>query len=282
MRFVLRCCISAMASAVKTIWKILLVIVIINCTVAVAAIFIAEDVPVLMIIFKYLLVPLLQGLFCGFLVIAIMLIPKYSVYKIRNEKGFCLEYFYAYEYKFIKGKGLNKANYIEFAEIYQQLGDYKSALAVLNSLNVPESDIALRISYLFVYMNTAIAMGDSALADDIWRQNQQFIGQRKMKFIHKRSYEGLDLMTATADCLAGRYERALQTCRVLIETGDSDYTVNFYILLVYIYKMMKNENMSAIAAESAKAKIDKSNPIFETTKLELYRDLEKAMKGELP
>lgn len=282
MGFILRYVMSVMTAAVKTIWKILLAITIINCIVAAAVVLADKDSHVLVIYLKFMIIPLLQGFILGAAAIAITLIPKYSVYKIRDEKGFCLEYFYAYEYKFIKGKSKNNADYIEFAEIYQQLGDYKSALAVLDSLKIPESDISLRISFIFVYMNTAIAMGNSALADDIWRKNQQFISERKKKFIYKRSYEGLDLMTATADCLAGRYERALQTCNVLIETGDSDYTASFYILLVYLYKMLNNENMYRIAVENAKSKIDRSRPVFESIKSELYRDLEKAMKGELP
>ena len=54
---------------------------------------------------------------------------------IRYQKGFCLDYFYAYENKFIKGKPVQTGKYIKYAEIYRKLGDYKSAISVLNSIN---------------------------------------------------------------------------------------------------------------------------------------------------
>lgn len=212
----------------------------------------------------------------------ILTITSYDVYKVRNEKGFCLEYFYVFKDKFIIGKPKDTGRYIEFAEIYQQMGDYKSAINILNEIIVPESNVLQRISYLFVYINTALGMKDSALADDIWRKNQAFINSKMNRFIFRASYTGLDLLLASIDALNGRYERALFTCERNIKSVFKNYRSGFLSLRVYIYKKLGNEAGFALALSEAELYLKKYNPIFDSTRAEDRRELERAKRGEFP
>ena len=212
----------------------------------------------------------------------ILTITSYDVYKVRNEKGFCLEYFYVFKDKFILGKAKDIGRYIEFAEIYQQMGDYKSAINILNEIIVPESNVLQRISYLFVYINTALGMKDSALADDIWRKNQAFINSKMNRFIFRASYTGLDLLLASIDALNGRYERALFTCERNIKSVFKNYRSGFLSLRVYIYKKLGNEAGFALALSEAELYLKKYNPIFDSTRAEDRRELERAKRGEFP
>ena len=153
---------------------------------------------------------------------------------------------------------------------------------MLNTLKIPETDVPSRLAYIFVYMNTALYMGNSALADDIWRHNHKFINSKALRFFYGGSFQGLDLMTATADCLAGRFERALGICNYAIDKWRGEYTVAFYTLRVYIYKKLGDENRFMLSLAEAQAEVQKSNPIFESDKLLQVRELEKAARGELP
>lgn len=211
----------------------------------------------------------------------IIVAERYDVYKIRNEKGFCLDYFYAFKDKYIQGKPVVVGNYIEFAEIYQQMGDYKSAFAILNSLNIPEADYINRSRYIFVYLNTAIGTGDSALADDVWRQNQRFMRSWGVRFMQKNLFVGIDLLTAKIDCLAGRYSLALEMCEKMLQKGKG-CEEDFSVLRVYIYKKLGLEAQYTLALAEAQLALAKSDPVFDSTRAEQQRDLLKAMNGELP
>lgn len=231
---------------------------------------------------RLILSPVLIAFVFTGLTCMVLTISGYDVYKIRNEKGFCLEYFHAFNAKFILGKPKEAGRYIEFAEIYQQMGDYKSAISILNGITVPESNVLQRLSYLFVYMNTALGMKDSALADDIWRKNQQFLNSKMNRFIFKTGYMGIDLILASVDALNGRYERALFTCERNIRSVFKSYRSGFLTLRVYIYKKLGNEAGYALALSEAEAYLRKYRPIYDSMRDDDRRELERAMKGEFP
>ena len=98
-----------------------------------------------------------------------------KVYGILDKKGFCPEYLSALEKTFIIGKPVNNGMHISYALAHMELKNYETALEILNRLSVPESDINQRASYIFTYMMLAVKMDNSAMADDVWRCNQNFI-----------------------------------------------------------------------------------------------------------
>lgn len=206
---------------------------------------------------------------------------EYIVYK----KGFCLEYFYAYENKFIKGKQPSNGRYIKYAEIYRKLGDYKSAIAVLNTLSVGEDSISDRSSYLFVYMLSAVQMGDKETADDIWRRNQDFINKLETT-PYSETYTMLNLVLAYVDCASERYDHALNIVRTVLNSKKmkkwGNYKADFLALKIFLLKKLNRESeINAAVMEFNKCAAE-WKPLYESERTELRESVEKAIRGELP
>ncbi len=206
---------------------------------------------------------------------------EYIVY----EKGFCLEYFYAYENKFIKGKPVNAGRYIKFAEIYRKLGDYKSAIAVLNGIYVSEDSISDRSSYLFVYMLSAVQMGDKELADDIWRRNQGFINKLE-NTPYSETYTMLNLVLAYVDCASERYAHALNIVRTVLNSRKmkkwGNYKADFLVLKIFLLKKLNREGEINAAVTEFNECAAEWQPLYESERKELRDSVERAMRGELP
>lgn len=206
---------------------------------------------------------------------------EYIVY----QKGFCLEYFYAYENKFIKGKQPTPGRYIKFAEIYRKLGDYKSAIAVLNSISVSEDNIGDRSSYLFVYMLSAVQMGNKELADDIWRRNQGFINKLETSH-YSETHSMLNIALVYTDCISERYAHALNIVRNVLNGKKmkkwGSYKADYLVLKIYLLKKLGRENdMNAAVMEFNKCAAE-WKPLYESERKELRENVEKAVRGELP
>lgn len=206
---------------------------------------------------------------------------EYIVY----EKGFCLDYFYAYENKFIKGKPVNVGRYIKYAEIYRKLGDYKSAIAVLNGLSVSEDSISDRSSYLFVYMLSAVQMGNKELADDIWRRNQRFIDKLETS-VYSETYTMLNLVLAYVDCASERYGHALNIVRTVLHSKKmkkwGSYKADYLVLKIYLLKKLGREGEINSAVMEFNECAAKWKPLYESERKELRESVERAMCGELP
>ncbi len=206
---------------------------------------------------------------------------EYIVY----EKGFCLDYFYAYENKFIKDKPVNVSRYIKYAEIYRKLGDYKSAIAVLNSLSVSEDSISDRSSYLFVYMMSAVQMGDKEMADDIWRRNQGFINKLETS-VFSETYTMLNLVLAYVDCASERYAHALNIVRTVLNSKKmkkwGSYKADFLTLKIFLLKKLNRESEINAAVMEFNECAAKWKPLYESERKELRESVEKAIRGELP
>ncbi len=203
--------------------------------------------------------------------------------KLLSEKGFCLEYFNAFYEKRIKNKPVNNLDHILFAEIYSKIGDYNGALNVLNSLRVPDDPKLNRCFYINLYISIAVKKGDSALADDVWRRNQEFINKNiNVEYCAPT----LKLAIVYADCAAGRYERALNTCINFINSREArtfdNISIDFYVLRIYTLKKLGREAEVNEAVIEFNEKAKKWNPLFESARAELRRDVERAVRGELP
>ncbi len=204
---------------------------------------------------------------------------------ILYQKGFCLEYFYAYENKFIKGKPVSVGRYIKFAEIYRKLGDYKSAIAVLNGLSVSEDNISDRSSYLFVYMLSAVQMGNKELADDIWQRNQGFINKLE-NAPYSETYTMLNLALAYVDCASERYGHALNIVRTVLHSRKmkkwGSYKADYLALKIYLLKKLGKESEMNSAVMEFNECAAKWKPLYESERNELRDNVERAVRGELP
>lgn len=205
---------------------------------------------------------------------------------VRYKSGFSLDYFYAFENKYIKGKPVNNDKYIRYAEIYRQLGDYKSAIAVLNTIRVDENVIGERSNYLFVYMMSAIQSGDIAMADDIWRRNQSFINRLEHEVAYVETLTMINLTLAYADAAAGRYSHALNIVRTVLNGKKikkwPHYKGDYLALKIYLLKKLGKENEINSAVMDFNKFTAKWNPFFEHERNDLRESVEKAVRGEFP
>ena len=219
--------------------------------------------------------------------IAIQTAFRYGDYKALNEYGFSSEYLNYYYNRYIHNKPKNDYHCIIYAESFMKIGDYDSAIKTLNTLVIPESKAVLRTMYLYVYLMTALKMNDSALADDIWRTNQAFLN--RMMNNRKSLYNKfLYLAVISADCAAGRYERALDTVnRYLSGELDKHYKdieIDFTNLKVYILKKLGRTDEMEIIANQSLALIAKKRPLlaYDWQESKLYDELNNAKNGILP
>ena len=205
----------------------------------------------------------------------------YKVEKIHNEKGFCTEYFYAYEKAYIRSKVRNQSNLIVFAEIYMRLGDCDSALDILESISLNELTSTQRAGHIFVHIMTAIKMKNIAAADKIWLENERFINENINK-PHMGGYTNLLYYAMVlTDCAAGRYERALKTCDGLLKGGYSN-AGDYLVLRTYLLKKLGQEDEINGAIADFNKFFEDWKPVYQSMKKMLCDDFEKALKGELP
>ncbi len=242
-------------------------------------------------VFLNTITPLIIGsiaLYGFFAIITLLLIQhKRKYYEIVDEKGYCMEAFNYYQQNYILGKPVNENDYIGFAELYQKMGDYDSAIKVLNSIKVSESNKSIRAIYLFEYMTIAIAKNDAALADDIWRLNSNFINSVISDPKSGPSTNALYLVMIYADCVAGRYDRAFQICRDFLNSKHirkyKTYKENFLVLKIYLLKKLGREaEINPAVIEFNNYVANEWKPLLEVTRTELRNDVEKAIRGELP
>lgn len=218
---------------------------------------------------------------------AIQTALRYKDYKALNEYGFSSEYLNYYYNRYILGKPKDDFHYIIYAEGFMKNGDCKSAIDTLNTLVIPESKTGLRTMYLYVYLMTALKMNDSALADDIWRTNQAFLC-RMMNDSKNEYNKFLYLAVISADCAAGRYERALDTVnRYLSGQLDKYYKeieIDFTNLKVYILNKLGRTDEMEITANQSMALIAKKSPKlpYDWQENRLHEELDMAKKGILP
>ncbi len=223
-----------------------------------------------------------------FAIITLLLIQhKCKYYEIVDEKGYCMEAFNYYQQTYILGKPVNENDYIEFAELYQKMGDYDSAIKVLNSIKVPESNKSVRAIYLFEYMTIAVLKNDAALADDIWRLNSNFINSVISDPKSGPSTNALYLVMIYVDCIAGRYDRAFQICSDFLNSKHirkhKTYKENFLVMKIYLLKKLGREaEINSAVAQFNNYVAKEWKPLLEIGRTELRNDVEKAIRGELP
>ena len=208
-------------------------------------------------------------------------------YGIINKKGYCNESLNYLLQNHIQNKPVSEILYIDLAEHYRRFGDYNSAINVLNSIHVPESDIALRASYIFALIRTAANKNDTILADNIWKSNQRFIDYVISENKHGENINVLHLAMIYADSIAGRYERAFKICDSFLKSEHmkklSGFKEGFLVMKVFLLKKLEKEaEMNAAIMEFNNYVSKKWKPHFESSRAYIRLNSEKAIRGEMP
>ena len=229
------------------------------------------------VIFAYLL----------FAVLCFIEAYKHSkVYGILDKKGFCPEYLSAFEKAFIIGKPVDNSLHISYALAQMELKNYETAMEILNRLSVPESNINQRALYIFTYMILAVRMDNSAMADDVWRCNQNFINANINNPVLDMHGNQLYLAMVYADCAAKRYERALKTCGDVLAVYPESVTdggrLDFLVMKIYSLKQLGMDNEAQSTLQEFYSEIRYWKPSFEYLYNGLIQSAEKAIRGEIP
>ncbi len=219
-------------------------------------------------------------LFIYALLMLMVFCPEYELHKIMDEKGFSEEYLRAFEKKRLIGKNQTVLNRILYAEIFLKLKNPKAAIDILNELTVPESNANERTCYIFIYMMSALKLGDTALADDIWRTNQMFINRQVLNDKTNRSVMLLYVAMTYADCSAGRLDRALATTEKYHKVNKN--CIDMYILKIYVLTKLGRTAEAEAATKETNALINKDIIFYRSSKAIIVDELMMAIKGELP
>lgn len=226
----------------------------------------------------------LLWLLIGSLVVAL---KDFELYKILDEKGFCVEYLKAFEQTKIINKPFLLQNAVAYAEIFERIGQPQTALNYLNSIAVPpNARINERIGYFFIYVMCALKLGNVALAEETWRR---FEGDLKAA---RRSpmYNGISniviLPLLYIDCAAGRVKRAFEQTVTFINSRDYERClssmIDIDIMLLYeLVKLGKTDEAAEWQTELAK-RVEQTNTQFRSQRPKLIEDFNKAARGELP
>lgn len=236
--------------------------------------------------FLLLIVGFVLSFFWTVFAVTITVLINYKQNKMLNDLGFCQEYLEYYEKEVVARNPKDDMVALMYAEIHMKIGDPITAISVLDTRQIPESNIHQRAAYIHLYITCALKKGDSALADDIWRTNQQFLNRNLGKRITAGYNHLLYLTIIYADCTAGRYERALKTLDSFMGSklfrryrsceGD------MRIIRVYLLNKLRRTAEFNSYSQLTAAFLAEYQPLFDSEKVTLQRDFSKAMNGELP
>ena len=134
-------------------------------------------------------------------------------------------------------------------------------------------------------MLSAIPMGDTTMADDIWRINQGFINKLETT-VYDSTYTMLNIALVYADCASGRYDHALNIVRTVLNGRKMKklgyYKAEYLMLKIYLLKKLGREHELNDAVLQFNEYTAKWKPLYENERMELRAGVEKAMRGELP
>ncbi|MGN1119574.1 MAG: hypothetical protein ACI4Q4_04395 [Oscillospiraceae bacterium] len=213
-------------------------------------------------------------------------LKDFSVKKALDEYGFSTEYLAVFEEKMIKGKPFKESTAVQYAEIYSRMGRPEAAISYLNTLNLTTD--ASRLACIYVYMMSALMLGDSALAERLWAQNQDYI---QKAFGNKQNIPMMHIVYLSmiyADCCAGRFERALEQTEKFMSSDDfkryNAAKADFDIIRVYALKMLGRDNEAAALCTTVSQNIENSRNklVYRWQYDKLREDLQKALAGQIP
>lgn len=220
----------------------------------------------------------------GSLVVAL---KDFELYKILDEKGFCMEYLRAFEQTKIINKPYVLLHAIQYAEIFERMGQPQTALNYLNTIAVPpNARINERIGYFHVYVMCALKLGNVALAEEMWRRFEGDLKAARSSPMYN-AISGLAVLPLLyIDCAAGRVERAFEQTVAFINSREYERSlgsmIDIDIMLLYeLVKLGKTEEAAKWHTELAQ-RIQEEKMQFRALKPKLIEDFNKAARRELP
>lgn len=211
---------------------------------------------------------------------------NYKLQKLLNDKGVCSEYIYAYGDTHIKNKPHSDSRCIFYANALSRMGNWQEALDVLESVDTSKLDLTLMTVYLHAYMMTAVSMGNPALADKVWTDNQGFIITNMNKPYFGNNTALMYQAMVFVDCAAGRYERAYETCVNYMKSpmfrADSAVNMDFIDVMIYLLKHFGKEKELSEVLSLWEKRFKKCRFFYDSERNIVLKDREKALNGILP
>lgn len=219
---------------------------------------------------------------------------NYKVYSVLDKYGFSLEYLRTFERERIIGKPFNIAYAVEYAEIFEHIGQPADAIKYLNTLTVPESaNPSVKVSYFYVYVTSALRIGNLNIAEDMWERSMPMIQKVQSNFGYSVSsyllYLALvmiDLYAAKVTGSSERLQRAYdQTVSFMNSANHKRYPIkecSFEIVLLYELKAMGRTDEFNAFLPKVKEKVENFKPLFTGIKNLTVDSFNKAVNGELP
>ncbi len=213
--------------------------------------------------------------------------PTHKYAKMFNDKGYCKETFDYFYQNYIQSEYVNEVSYLDLTEHYRRMGDYDSALNTIALINIPESKLYFRSIYIFLFMKVAVSRNDTVLADKLLDDNQNFIKNVISDENFGERVNLLYLAMIYADCVAGRYEHALEICDSFLAgeqlKKDNVHTEKFLVIKIYLLKKLSRKSETdAAVTELERFAMAEWKPFYDFRRDELRIESEKAIKGELP
>lgn len=216
----------------------------------------------------------------------VITVKDFPVKKALDEYGFSPQYLEVFEEKLIKDKPFKENIAVQYAEIFSRIGRPEAAISYLNTLNLT-TDTA-RLGCIYVYMMSALMLGDSALAERLWTQNQAYLQKAFDNKLNIPMMHIVYLSMIYADCCAGRFERALEQAEKFMSSDDfKRYNAakdDFDIIRVYALKKLGRDNEAAALCASVSQNIEnrRNKLLFRWQYDKLREDLQKALAGQIP
>lgn len=215
----------------------------------------------------------------------------YSLYKILDEKGFCIEYLRAYEQKRITGKPFNIQYALEYAEIFMHIGQPAEAIKYLNTLTIPlNANVLFQSEYFYLYVLCALKIGNLAIAEDLWSRNGDMIAKisASPKLCESGGHLAILAMICT-DCYTARQngdrtrlERAFQQTESFLNSYRIEDNTTFRVMLLYeLRELGFTERYNQLLPE-VRREINASKPLFNCIKNMQHENLDRVEKGGLP
>jgi len=252
--------------------------------------------------FRFSWTRVVAGIVCGLLFLLLFSAVGALVVTLKNYKldstldrlGYCVEYLREFEKERIVNKPFRLQTAVNYASIFSRIGQPADAVKYLDSLTVPaDAQVQEKIYYFFIYVTSALQMGDLALAENKWREFQDIIDNARKSPLYSTNSYMLYLALIYIDCFAGnlnndpsRVQRAYdQTVTYMNTDHYKRYplpTPDFEIVMLLELKYLGRTDEFNALYPRVRQKIDAWDPLLRVQKRVVYEDLEKVCRGELP
>lgn len=219
-----------------------------------------------------------------------------KLYKVLDKYGFSMEYLRVYEQERITNKPFKIQYALEYAEIFMNIGKPDEAIKYLNTLTIPpNANIGFQAEYFFIYVKSALKIGNLAIAEDMWSRSSALISQITANPQNASFGYLVVLPMIYTDCFAARQngdktrlERALKQTEEFINSAVYrtywDNWGGFAFEIIRLYELRElgmTDKYNALLPE-VRSKIENSERLFTCLKTMGLENLTQIENGEFP